>query len=253
MDARAAFAGRLRAGAPLAGIFVKSRDPAVVEILALAGFDFVVIDGEHGVFDRTDIATLCLAARAGGIAALVRVPPEAPDWIGASLDAGAAGIVAPQVADAAAAAAILGRMRYGPGGAGFSPSTAGALYGRRGVAAHLAARAGETVLVCQIEAPEAVAKAPAIAAVEGVDALLVGPVDLAVSAGLTDPGAPEVAVMTRAVLAAAQAAGRAGGLFLGDPAKAADWRAAGATLFVIGSDQAFLAAAARGALAGFGG
>lgn len=250
-DLRGAFARRLRAGEELAGVFVKSQDPAVVEILALAGFDFVVIDAEHAAFDRAGIAAFCRAARAGGIAALVRVPPDAPDWIGSSLDAGAAGIVAPQVPDAATAAGILRQMRYGPGGAGFSPSTPGALYGQRSIAAHLAARPAETVLICQIETPEAVDACAEIAALDGVDALLVGPVDLAVSAGLADPKAEVVVAMTRRVLQAARQARAAGGLFLADPALAPDWRAAGARLFVIGTDQGFLAAAAARALAAF--
>ena len=67
MDCRRDFAERLRGGKPLAGVFVKSRDPAHVEILALAGFDFVVIDAEHAAFGRADITTMTMAARAGGL------------------------------------------------------------------------------------------------------------------------------------------------------------------------------------------
>lgn len=252
MDRRRDFAERLRGGKPLAGVFVKSRDPAQVEILALAGFDFVVIDAEHAAFSRADIATMMMAARAGEIAALVRIPPEEPGCIGPCLDAGAAGIVAPQVPDAETARQLARRMRFGPGGSGFSPSTPGALYGTRGIAGHLAARADETVLVCQIEAPLAVENSAAIAAVPGVDALLIGPVDLAVSAGFTDLMAAEVAEMTHKVIEGTKRTPAAAGLFLSDTTLIPAWREAGATLFITGTDQGFLASAARRALPDFG-
>ncbi|MAY61910.1 MAG: 4-hydroxy-2-oxovalerate aldolase [Rhizobiales bacterium] len=251
MDCRRDFAERLRGGKPLAGVFVKSRDPAHVEILALAGFDFVVIDAEHAAFGRADITTMTMAARAGGLAALVRIPPDEPGWIGMCLDAGAAGIMVPQVPDAETAANLARRMRFGPGGSGFSPSTPGALYGARGIAGHLEARPEETVLVCQIESPSAVGNAAEIAAIPGVDALLVGPVDLAVSAGFTDPAAAEVAAMSREVLTATKGTAAAGGLFLSDITQIPAWREAGATLFITGTDQGFLASAARRALPAF--
>jgi 2-keto-3-deoxy-L-rhamnonate aldolase RhmA len=253
MDRRREFAERLRGGKPLAGVFVKSRDLAHVEILALAGFDFVVIDAEHAAFGRADIATMMMAARAGGIAALVRIPPGEPGWIGFCLDAGAAGIMVPQVPDAEIARELVRHMRFGPGGAGFSPSTPGALYGARGIAGQLAARPTETVLVCQIESPCAVDNAAEIAEVDGVDAILVGPVDLAVAAGLTDAAATEVTAMIRRTLEAAATVSTAGGLFLADVTQISAWREAGATLFITGTDQGFLAAAARRARLAFDG
>lgn len=252
MDPRRDFAEKLRGGKPLAGVFVKSRDPAHVEILALAGFDFVVIDAEHSAFGRADIAAMMIAARAGGIAALVRIPPDEPGWIGMCLDAGAAGIMVPQVPDAEAARDLARRMRFGPGGSGFSPSTPAALYGARGIDGHLAARTDETVLVCQIEAPAAVKNSGDIAAVPGVDALLVGPVDLAVSAGFTDPAVAEVTEMTRKVIEGTKGTPSAAGLFLSDTTLIPAWREAGATLFITGTDQGFLSSAARRARPDFG-
>ena len=107
----------------------------------------------------------------------------------------------PQVNSAAMAEKLAGKMRYGPEGRGFSPSTPGAAYGTRGIADHLARQPGETVLVCQIEDEGAVAEAQEIAAVDGVDALLVGPVDLAVSMGMTDTSNPDVMAKCRQAIA----------------------------------------------------
>ena len=251
MDVRDSFARRLRAGEALAGTFVKSRDPATVELLGGAGFDLLILDAEHAPMGRADLGLLLMAARAAGVAALVRVPAAEP-WIATALDAGAAGVMLPQVRDADHARALVEAVRFAPtGGLGFSPSTAAGDYGRRGIAKHLAQQPKETVLVCQIEDPQAVANAAEIAAVPGVDALLVGPVDLAVSVGETDPQAEPVQQMCRQVIAAAAAAHCAGGLFLGAPQSAPAWCAAGATLFVIGTDQGFMAKGASAALTTF--
>lgn len=248
---RESFARRLRAGEALVGTFVKSRDPATVELLGTAGFDLLILDAEHAPMGRADIGLLLMAARAAGIAALVRVPTEEP-WIATALDAGAAGVMVPQVRDADHARGLVEAVRFAPGGSlGFSPSTAAGEYGRRGITGHLKQQPKETVLVCQIEDPQAVSDAAEIAAVPGVDALLVGPVDLAVSVGDTDPQAATIQTMCRNVITTAAEADCAGGLFLGSPQTAAEWLTVGASLFVIGTDQGFVSQGARAALDAF--
>lgn len=248
MTFRTAFARRLRARETLAGTFIKSADPAVVEVLGLAGLDYAILDAEHVGIDRAGIAAMMVASRAAQLPVLVRIPQLDGHWIPTALDAGAAGIMAPQVPDAATATRLAARMRYGAGGRGFSPSTPGAGYGSRGIAVHLDAHAGETVLVCQIEDPGAVARSTEIASVDGVDGLLVGPVDLAVSAGFTSAMEPAVAEMTREVLQAAKTVGKTAGLFLGQPDQAPAWQADGANLFVLGTDQGYILNGVRQAL-----
>ena len=245
MPARQKFASRLRARETLLGTFVKLRDPTVMEMLGALGFDFVILDAEHAAFGRENMAMAMIAARAAGLAALVRIPDADGHWIATALDCGAVGIMVPQVNSAAMAEKLAGKMRYGPEGRGFSPSTPGAAYGTRGIADHLARQPGETVLVCQIEDEGAVAEAQEIAAVDGVDALLVGPVDLAVSMGMTDTSNPDVMAKCRQAIAAARAAGAAAGMFLSDPKAARAWSEAGSNLFVLGTDQAFLMQAGR--------
>lgn len=251
MTSRAQFARDVRACKVMAGTFVKSNDPAVVEILGHSGFDFAILDAEHVALDRADVARMAMAARAADLPLLVRIPEATGAWISTVLDAGCAGVMVPQVATAQAAAEIARMMRYGAGGLGFSPSTAGADYGTRGIAGHLAQQPQETLLICQVEDRDAAADAAQIAAVDGVDGLLLGPVDLAVALDLTDPAAAEVTELCENVIAAGAEAGKAAGLFLTDLSKAAEWQAVGATLFVLGSDQAFLIKAAKATVENF--
>ncbi|MEQ9260857.1 MAG: aldolase/citrate lyase family protein [Roseovarius sp.] len=248
---RARFAARLRAADPLVGPFVKSRDPAVIEILAQTGADFAVLDAEHVAFDRRDIADMAMASRASGLPLVVRVPTAESHWLATAVDCGAAGVMVPQVTGPEMAARLVRALRHGAGGLGISPSTPGAEYGARGLAGHMERHPRECVLICQIEDPDAVALAEEIAACEGVDALLAGPADLTVAAGLTDPAAPEVQRLCEEVIAAGRRVGKAAGLALGDAKAAARWRGAGGTLFVLGTDQAFLKQAAAASIAAF--
>ena len=251
MDMRASFARDLRARKIIAGTFIKSNEPAVVEVLGHAGFDFAILDAEHAAFDRADVALMALAARAARLPLMVRIPEATGTWIATVLDAGCAGVMVPQVKNAAAARDLVGLMRYGPDGMGFSPSTPGAKYGTRGIAQHLERQPEETVLICQIEEPGAVEEAGKIAAVSGVDGVLVGPVDLAVSIGSHDPASDAVTGLCRQAISAGVAAQKAAGLFLTDLSKRADWQKSGATVFVLGSDQAYLMRAAKAALDSF--
>ena len=122
-------------------------------------------------------------------------------------------------------------------------------YGRRSVAEHLERAGGETVLVCQIEDPEAARAAGAIARVPGVDCLFVGPVDLAVACGKTSPADSDVVALCRQVLGSADDGGARTGMFVGSAGQIPGWADAGASLFVVATDQAFLKVGAAVALA----
>lgn len=216
------------------------------------GFDFAILDAEHVALDRADVARMAMAARAAKLPLIVRIPQPTGAWIATVLDAGCAGVMVPQVDDAEAARTLVRMMRYGSSGMGFSPSTPGAEYGTRGVAGHLIQLPEETVLICQIEKLSASQQAADIAAVEGVDGIVLGPVDLAVAMGSNDPTSVEVMDVCRQVIAASATAEKAAGLFLTDLSKSAGWQAFGANIFVFGSDQSFLMNAAKAALKIFG-
>lgn len=245
----AAFRRRLIEGEIVVGTFIKTPHPNVVEVLGRSGLDFLVLDAEHAPFDRTSI-DLCVMAGIGcGCPVLVRVPSVAPEWIMASLDCGAAGIMAPHVTSADEAERAARLMRYTDGGRGFSPSPRAGDYGSRSISKHLQMAPRETVLLCQIEDRDGVDAAAAIAGVDGVDALFIGPVDLAVSIGLDNSADEQVQALCRRTMEAAGSRARSG-LFVPNTEAVADWQPHGATVFVSSSDQAFLRAGAQSAKEG---
>lgn len=179
-------AGMLRSGKRLRGIFNSIPSPAVVEMCGYAGFDFVVIDNEHGCADLQATEHMLRAARASGIVPIVRCFEHD---IARVLDMGASGVQVPMVETPEQAFRLAQRLRYPqPGGDGggvrgsaFSPRAAG--YGAFGGNAHTQRSNESLALVVMIETPLGVANAAAIAAVPGVDAVFVGPNDLAHTMG----------------------------------------------------------------------
>ena len=114
--ARSAIGARASGGARPLGIFISSIDPATTDIAATAGFDFVVLDAEHGRLGRIEVENRARAATATGAVPLVRIAENTPIWIQSMLDMGAHGVVIPRVDDAAAAAAAVVASRYAPRG-----------------------------------------------------------------------------------------------------------------------------------------
>ncbi len=212
----------LRSGRRLRGIFNGIPSPAIVEMCAYAGFDFIVIDNEHGSADFQTTEHMLRAARASGIPPIVRCFEHD---IARTLDMGASGLQIPMVNTAEQAQRLVQRVRYpwpgaraagaddaadkhrggGQRGSAFSSRAAG--YGAFGGPAHTKLSNHGVVLVVMLETPEAVANAGAIAAVPGVDAVFVGPNDLAHSMGhenrWTDE--PVQAAIERALRAVASA------------------------------------------------
>lgn len=244
MSPAARFKARLRAREPLLGCFVKTPHPAVVEVLAGAGLDCLVLDAEHAPFDRRDLDMGLMAARAGGIAALVRTPSAAPHETLNALDLGAAGVLVPHVRSGAEAAAVAHAAHYGAGGRGYAGATRASAFLSPPIADRLAQAAAETSVIVQVEDVDALPHVEAIAAAPGVDAVFVGRIDLTVALGETDPAAPRVIAAVEDVVARTLAQGCASGLFTPALAEVAGWRESGASLFLLGSDQGFLRAGA---------
>lgn len=235
-----ALKARLEAGDLLIGTFVKTPSPIVTEVLSLTALDCLCLDAEHSPFDRLAVDQCIMAARALGKPVLVRLPSAAPDQILSALDCGATGIVIPHVRSAAEARAIVAASHYGAGGRGYAGSSRGAGYTTRSMADHLAASAQNTVVIAQIEDPEAIDAIDEIAAVEGIDALFVGRVDLTVAFGASSQDDPRVIAAVEAVCAAGQRHGRATGMFLARTSDVPLWRSKGASLFLLGSDHGFM-------------
>lgn len=236
---------RMRSGEILAGTFLKTPAHEMIEVLAGSGLDFVAIDAEHAPFDRERM-DICLAiARALRFPVLVRVPTGSAVEILKALDSGATGVIVPHVADVDTARDIARWARFGHGGRGYAGSTRWAGFATRGMADVLEQSARETIVIAQIEEPEAVAAAEEIASVDGIDGLFVGPADLAVCYGVTDQADPQVREAMAATGRAAQANGKCFMTFVANTSTAADLNALGVTMFFIASEHAFMLTGAR--------
>ncbi|WP_417250546.1 HpcH/HpaI aldolase family protein [Celeribacter sp.] len=238
----AEFKSRLTAKEPLLGAFIKTPHPIIIEIMARAGFDFLVVDAEHAPFDRGSVDAMILAGRAVGCPIVVRVPVSTSDWVLNVLDAGAAGVMVPHVETVEQAEALAPSVSYGAGGRGFAGTTRAADYAERPLGEHLHRAREECALICQIEDPDGVVNHAGIAAVEGVDALFIGRADLAVSHGLEDFFAPEVAEMTAKILGAV---GAATGLYCAPSEPLTAHRDAGGSFFVVGSEHTLMTAGGK--------
>jgi staphyloferrin B biosynthesis citrate synthase len=239
------FKHRIAAGEPLIGTFLKTPHPHIVEVLATSGLDCMVIDAEHAPFDRGDIDACVMAAQLGGLPVLVRTPNSAPEQILNALDCGADGVLVPHVRSAEEARLIVASAHYRQGGRGYAGSSRAAGYGTKSMPDHKRDSAAKTIVVAQIEDAEALNAIDAIAAVEGVEALFIGRIDLTVSLGCESPDDPVVVAAVERIIAACVAAGRPVGMFVPRTADVAIWREKGATLFLLGSDHGFVREGAK--------
>lgn len=237
------FRARLQAREPMIGTFVKSTEPAPIEILGIAGFDFVVLDSEHAPFDRRALDIGVIASRAAGLHCVIRVRDDSPSEILGALDLGADGILVPHVSSASQATAVVAAARHS-GGRGYSNSPRAGGYGALGMWEHVDRADLGTAVIVMIEDPAAVESAAEIMSVTGVDAVFVGRGDLSVALDDRSVSATAVEAATDRVLAASVRARTPVLLFVADAAEANSFRERGVTTTIIGSDQSFLRRAA---------
>lgn len=243
-------------GAVVAGPVMQLGSPELIEMAGAAGFDFGWVDCEHGSFYLEQAVAMVRAADAIGLTPLIRVPNHDPSFIMRALDTGAMGVVVPNISTAEQARAAVSAARYKCGDNG---GTRGACPGSRATWhqtddwAAYARHANEEVLVwALIETREALRNVDAILAVPGLDALVLGPFDLAHEMG--HPGAvthPEVAGALDLVARKARAAGVqvVASFFASTAVDMAEererWRARGVHVFSIGSDRRLILNAMR--------
>ena len=189
----------LQAGRSVIGtMLVEMRQPSIMQLLVNAGFDFVIIDSEHGPFNVETIADLSRTAKNLGLTPIVRVPDLAYPYIARSLDGGAEGIMLPRVFNADQAQQAVQMMKYPPLGMRGCALSRGHTSFKVGPLAETMAKANEeTVLIIQIETQGAVEDIEAIVTTPGVDLALVGPTDLSVALGV--PGQLESPTLHAAI------------------------------------------------------
>lgn len=217
---------RLRAGeVPIGHMIWEFGTRGVARMTELAGLDFVLLDTEHGAFSPDEIADLIAWFRATDVTPLVRVPQMAFPMIPRSLDAGAQGIMMPNVKNAPMARQVVQASKYAPQGQrGLGLGGAVTAYETGEPRSQMDAVNAGISTICQIESTEALDNLDDIASVPGVDVLWVGQADLSQSLGI--PGQfddPDFLEAMRAVVACSRRHGLGAGVQPGSPAQCADW------------------------------
>lgn len=233
---------RARGGRPVAGMFLSSGDATAAEICAGAGLDYLLIDAEHAPLSLESIQAQLRVIAGTGTLALVRVPALDEVVIKQVLDLGAQNVLVPMVHTVQDAEAAVRAMHYPPRGVR-GVGSALARSGRWNRIASYLHDAGEQVtLFVQVESSTAVENAAAIAAVDGVDGIFIGPSDLSATMGLLGQQAhPDVVAAVKTVIAQVKAAGKVVGVNAFVEAHARDYVAAGADFVNVGADVALLA------------
>lgn len=221
----------------LAGTFLNLGSATAVEIAASAGFDWVLIDMEHGSGAASDLRGQLLAIRGSEAIPIVRIPSIDADMVKFVMDSGAAGVMFPYVPDAAEAARAVSFMKYPPHGTrGVAQVIRATNYGRSWKK-YLEEANDHSLAVIQIETPEAADSAEEIAAVGGVDVLFVGPMDLSVNMGHPGDFTPSGFVKyLKRVVDACEKMGKTAGI-LSRPELVEQHRSLGFRFIALGSDS----------------
>lgn len=206
-EAARALKRRLHAREPAVGTWITIGHPSVAEVLADAGFDWLVIDMEHSAIGIADASELIRVISLSGGVPLVRMPDQGATLIKRVMDAGAAGVVVPNVRSAQEARTVVGAVHYPPEGYRGVGLARAQEYGL-GFEAYRAWQQEASIVIVQIEHVEGVENIDAILSVPGVDGCIVGPYDLSGSMGI--PGELADPQVEAAVAKVAEAAARAG-------------------------------------------
>jgi 4-hydroxy-2-oxoheptanedioate aldolase len=234
---------RVLGGRILGGTWLNLGSSLTAEMAGRAGFDWVLIDLEHGAADHESLVHQLQAIDATNAASIVRIAWNEAPRFKRTLDLGPSGIMVPYVNTAEEARQAAAAMRYPPQGVrGAARFNRAAGFGQDFDTYFVEANANLLTIV-QIETVEAVAQAEAIAAVDGVDVLFIGPLDLSVSLGIPQQyDRSEFRAAVQRVITAARQAGKAAGILLGSAEQIAPAVADGFTFIAVGSDGSLVAA-----------
>lgn len=235
----ASLRARARDGERLLGILLRMPAEELVEMVGVAGYDFVLIDCEHGPADLIALRQHIAVAAIHRLPVVVRIGEGETGMILRALDQGAEGILAPHVDTAAAAADLVSATHYPPKGArGFATYSRAGRFGEADPAAHRDWFLENTLLLGMIESPVGVSAVDGILDTPGLDGLMIGPADLAASSGPEDPTPAEAATRVNAAIARS---GRLRMDIVGTPAAASAAFADGAQLVVYNGAHVLMA------------
>jgi 4-hydroxy-2-oxoheptanedioate aldolase len=222
------FKNRLKEGKPVFGPFIKSTDPAFIEVAGYSGFDFVILDMEHGPASFSELQNLIRAALLVNLIPIVRTSDSTDVSIAKPLDLGALGVQIPQVTSGNMARACIKAARFFPNGErGVCRFVRAANYSSLPREEYFS-RANEILIIIQLEGKEAILDIDNILKVEGIDIIFIGPYDLSQSLGV--PGQvshPLVIEAMNDIVKRARALGIVVGTFTDTPQSAEMWKKAG--------------------------
>ncbi len=237
---------RLRAGETLNGCWLNLGSPLTAEIVGLAGFDWVLIDLEHGAGSEKDVLHQLQALEHTPAAPIIRVESSERARFHRVLDMGAEGIMCPRVSNTEEAKRVVSALHYPPQGSrGVAKMVRATGFGQHFTAYHHNAK-DDILGVVQVETLEVLDHLEAIAALDGVDVLFIGPADLSMALGhFGELDHPQFKEALRATISAAQKFGKATGILLFDPDDFATYHDQGIRLIACGADATFVAHGAR--------
>ena len=241
-----AFKRALRDGKPQIGLWMGMSEPSVVELLAGAGFDWLLIDAEHSPNDPRSVLPLLQAVAPYPVHPIVRPVHGAVEAVKQYLDIGAQTLLLPMIETAEQAALMVAATRYPTRGIRgvASASTRASRFSQ--IEGYFHECEAELCVLVQVESIKGIENLAAIAAVEGVDGVFFGPADLAASMGLIgQPVDPKVRAAIAQGIAAVKKAGKAAGTLTGDQRLAREYLALGALFVAVGVDMSLLVRAAK--------
>jgi 4-hydroxy-2-oxoheptanedioate aldolase len=249
MPATSSLVSRIRAGETVVGTWFTIPHLMVAETLAQGGFDFLLLDGEHGPVPPDAVSCLLPATELHGTPVIYRVRTNAVDLTRGALDAGASGVMVPMIENGTDARNALNAAKYPPlGKRGIGPWRASNYY--ENFAGYVADANDKTCLILQIESAAAVDAIENIASLDGVDVLYVGPADLAASMGIAiGTRHPALTAAIERIVLAARKHGKALGIDATTFEFFTLFQDMGFTFFTYGVDTSYLLDGARAASA----
>jgi len=237
---------RIKQGEAVNGCWLNLGNALSAEIVGTAGFDWLLIDMEHGAGNEQVLLSQLQALESSNTAAFVRIESNAKPRIHRVLDFGVEGVMCPHVDTPEEARAFVNGIRYPPlGSRGIARMVRASGFGRN--LAEYTTNANDTIVgIAQIESPEALSHLDEIAAIDGIDVLFVGPADLSISLGIFGQfDHPLFVDGIKATIGAAQKAGKSAGILLSNPDDYNTYYNLGMRFIACGSDAGFIAEGSR--------
>ena len=238
---------KLKAGQPVYGVISTSDDPQLAELFGLAGFDYYMLDAEHGLLDPAQVVNVIRACESVKMTPMVRIGPRDPKLVLQYLDAGMMGIMMPGLESANDVKMLIDAVKYPPlgkRGLGLTRAAGYVAIGEKG-AQYVDFANEQTMVITQFEDPALINRFEEIISQPGLDAVIIGPRDLSLNMGFKDgPSHPEVQSMIKRVIAICKKANVAAGITAGTRAIAEKEISRGMTM-ILGVAQTLILAGSK--------